>query len=178
MFQHVRPVIGADHHQPVVCQDYDPRADQVAREIAALIREHLPQVVVDHVGSTAVPGCAGRGVVDLMIPISDEELEVVTALLDRLGFQSQKPREPFPDDRPLRVGSWQHEGEEFRLHVHVIPANSPEVDEMRFFRTCLRSDPELLKLYVARKRAILAEGKTDPIEYYHAKDAFMKELFG
>ncbi len=178
MFQHVRPVIAPYPRRPAVCHDYDPRAGQVARQIATLICEHLPQLVVEHVGSTSVSGCAGRGIVDLMIPISEQQAEPVQALLEQLGFQHQQHPDPFPEERPMRVGAWEYEGTLFRLHVHVIPKSSPEVDDMRFFRTCLQSDPELLKLYVARKRAIVEAGTTDPVAYGQAKSEFIKESFG
>ena len=104
---------------------------------------------MEHVGSTSVPGCAGKGVVDLMIAASDREIEAVKEILDRLGFQRQTNRDPFPEDRPMGIGSVVHDGETFLLHIHVIPASSPEVDALRFFRACLRDDPELLKAYVA-----------------------------
>jgi GrpB-like predicted nucleotidyltransferase (UPF0157 family) len=178
MFEHVQPVIGNYTNRPAACLDYNPRAAEVARSVAALIYEHLPQVRAEHVGSTAAPGCAGKGVVDLMIAVEDAEMAAVKELLDRLGFQQQTGEDPFPETRPLRVGSFAHNGETFFIHVHVIPANSPEVDEMRFFRTCLRADPELLHAYVARKREILAGGVTDSLEYCKLKGQFIKETLG
>ena len=78
----------------------------------------------------------------------------------------------------MRAGSIVHDGETFLLHVHVIPASSPEVDDMRFFRACLRADAELLQSYVARKRAIIASGVTDSLEYCKIKGEFIKELLG
>jgi GrpB-like predicted nucleotidyltransferase (UPF0157 family) len=126
-----------------------------------------------------VPGCAGKGIVDLMIPCHDaEQLATVSELLDKLGFQRQEGRDPFPEDRPMRVGAWDHHGERFLLHVHVIPADSPEVDDLRFFRACLRADPGLLKSYVARKREIIASGVTDSLDYCKAKGEFLKEVLG
>jgi GrpB-like predicted nucleotidyltransferase (UPF0157 family) len=173
-----KPTIGPYEYRPAVCRDYDYRGPNVARQVAGMIREHLPHVQVEHVGSTSVPGCAGKGVVDLMIPVPDGELETIKQLLDQLGFQRQTNRDPFPEDRPLRVGSLTYDGEVFRLHVHVIPAASPEVDELRFFRTCLRADPELLKAYVARKREIIAGGVTDSLEYCKLKGEFIKTVLG
>ena len=78
----------------------------------------------------------------------------------------------------MRVGSLVHDGEVFLLHVHVIPENSPEVDELRFFRTCLRADPDLLAAYVACKREILASGVTDPLDYCVKKGEFIKQVLG
>jgi GrpB-like predicted nucleotidyltransferase (UPF0157 family) len=179
MFEQVQPVVGPYASRPAACRDYDPRAADVARLVAALVYEHLPHIVVEHVGSTSVFGCAGKGIVDLMIAVADgEELGIVKELLDRLGFQRQIGREPFPETRPMRAGSWVHDGETFLLHVHVIPASSPEVDEIRFFRTCLRADPELLEAYVARKRKIITSGVTDSLEYCRIKGEFIKEVLG
>jgi GrpB-like predicted nucleotidyltransferase (UPF0157 family) len=170
------PVIGAYESRPAVCRDYDPRAALVAGKIAVLVSSRLPQIRVEHVGSTSVPGCAGKGIVDLMIAVQDGEMEKVKGLLDRLGFQRQTNRDPFPEDRPMRVGSLVHDGETFLLHVHVIPASSPEVDELRFFRACLRSDPDLLKMYVARKREIIEGGVTDSVDYCYVKGKFIEEV--
>ncbi|MHB1035001.1 MAG: GrpB family protein [Pirellulales bacterium] len=177
MCEQAQPIIGPYASRPAACRDYDPRSADVARLVAALVYEHLP-VRVEHVGSTSVPGCAGEGIVDLMIAVADGELENVKELLDRLGFQEQIGRDPFPETRPMLAGSFVHDGEAFLIHVHVIPASSPESDEMRFFRTCLRADPELLRAYVARKREIIASGVTDSLEYCRIKGEFIKEVLG
>ena len=47
-----------------------------------------------------------------------------------------------------------------------------------FFRACLRADPDLVKLYVARKREIIASGVTDSLDYCCAKGAFIKDMLG
>lgn len=176
MFEELQPVIGPYTVRPAVCEKYDPRAADVARQVASLVAEHLPQIQVEHIGSTAVPGCAGKGIVDLMIAVPDSEMESAKVLLDRLGFQHQSGPDPFPENRPMRIGAWDYDGKTFFVHVHVILAGSPEVEEMRFFRACLRADPELVKVYVARKREIIGKGMTDPTEYCRAKDAFFKEV--
>jgi GrpB-like predicted nucleotidyltransferase (UPF0157 family) len=172
------PVIGPYEHRPAECRPYDPRAAVVARRIADLISQDAPGVFAEHVGSTAVPGCAGKGIVDLMIPVPEGQMEQVKELLDRLGFQRQTGRDPFPEDRPMRVGAWVEDGKTFLLHVHVIPAASPEVEQMRFFRACLRADPDLMKAYVAQKKKIIAGGVTDSVDYCSAKGEFLKAVLG
>ena len=174
----VQPIIGPYVSRPAACRDYDPRAAGVARLVAALVYEHLPHVCVEHVGSTSVPGCVGKGIVDLMIAVADGQMAAVKETLDRLGFQGQIGRDPFPETRPMRAGSFVHDGETFLVHIHVIPASSSEADEMRFFRACLRADPELLQAYVARKRDIIASGVTDSLEYCRIKGEFIKEVLG
>ncbi len=58
---------GPYEKRPAVCQDYQPRAAEVAQRIAKLIHSRLPDVVVEHVGSTSLLACPGKGVVDLML---------------------------------------------------------------------------------------------------------------
>ena len=114
-------VIGPYEPLPAICNDHDPRSFEVAKRVADLIESHLPDVRVEHVGSTAVPGCAGKGVVDLMVLYPPGRLPDVKDVLKALGFQQQTGRNPFPEERPLRLGSIEHDGTRFRLHVHVIP---------------------------------------------------------
>ena len=57
--------IGEQEQAPAACLPYDPRAQEVACKVARMINYQLPDITVNHVRSTAVPGCAGKGVIDL-----------------------------------------------------------------------------------------------------------------
>lgn len=160
---------------PAACLPYDPRSPEVAERVAEMIQAQIPGLSVEHVGSTAVPGCAGKGVVDLMIPYQEGQIENARRVLEKLGFQRQSTRDPFPEDRPMRVGSIVCEGDTFCLHVHVIPAGSEEANELRNFRDLLRSEPELMRTYVEAKRRIIESGTTDPVDYAEAKGSFIVE---
>jgi GrpB-like predicted nucleotidyltransferase (UPF0157 family)/mannose-6-phosphate isomerase-like protein (cupin superfamily) len=138
-----------------------------------LIESHLRGVEVEHVGSTAVPGCAGKGIVDLMILYPPGRLAEVRDGLDALGFQRQTGRDPWPEERPMRVGSTDYDGTRFRIHAHVIASDSPEVVELRTFRDRLRNEPVLLAQYVALKRKIITEGITDSVDYSMCKTEFI-----
>jgi GrpB-like predicted nucleotidyltransferase (UPF0157 family) len=159
--------------QPAACHDYDPRAAPVAARIAEIINQHLPELLVEHIGSTAVPGCAGKGVVDLMLLYPTGQLETAKALLDQLGFQHQSTRDPWPETRPMRLGAYEYDGKLFRLHAHVIAMDAPEVTELRAFRDRLRNDPALLAAYIERKRQIIAAGVTDTVDYSYSKGEFI-----
>ena len=162
---------------PIAYHEYDPRAPDVAQRVANMITSRLPTVTVEHIGSTAVLGCAGKGIVDLMVIYSEGQLETVKHVLDVLGFQRQTSGFIFPEDRPMRVGALEHDGTTFRLHVHVLAASSSEVATLRAFRERLRVDPKLLAAYVARKREIMASGVTEAADYTRLKSAFINETF-
>lgn len=167
-------IILPSNERPAAYREYDPRAPQVAAHVASAINKQLPGVIVEHIGSTAVPGCGGKGVIDLMLLYHQGQLEEAKAALAVLGFQPQSTRDPFPETRPMRVGAIEFDGSIFGLHIHVIHIDSEEVKQLRSFRERLRADPQLLAGYLARKRQILAAGINDPIDYSIEKGSFIQ----
>jgi GrpB-like predicted nucleotidyltransferase (UPF0157 family) len=156
------------------CLEYDPQFPEVAARLSALIGGVLPHARVEHVGSTAVPGCAGKGVVDLLVAYETGRLDETKDALAGLGFQRQTSGNPFPEDRPMRTGTLAHQGRRYRVHVHVIHEGASEVRALVRFRDHLRADAGLLAAYVAEKRAIIASGITDTGEYSNAKGGFIR----
>src|ERR1019366_9378657 len=84
----------------------------------------------------------------------------------------------FPEDRPLRVGAIEHKGRIYRLHVHVVAAESAEAKALYRFRDVLRMDEKLRDAYQAKKQAILQSGTSDPAGYTHAKGEFINAVIG
>jgi GrpB-like predicted nucleotidyltransferase (UPF0157 family) len=152
---------------------YDPEGPVVAQRLADAIAAAEPSLAVEHIGSTAVPGCAGKGIIDLMILYPTGLLPRAKQVLDQLGFQRQTTRDPFPEERPMRVGAMAHGGKQFRIHTHVLAADDPEAATLRAFRDRLRADYEYRAAYMAFKRRILAAGVTDSVDYAEAKGAFI-----
>jgi GrpB-like predicted nucleotidyltransferase (UPF0157 family) len=169
------PVIGPYIKEPPSCDDWDPRAPDVAARVAGLITEQAPWVTPEHIGSSAVPGCAGKGIIDLLIPFGPGQLEPLKEILATLGFQRQTGPDPWPEERPMRTGSIEHAGKRYQLHVHVVPEHEPEIEELRRFRDTLRADAALRDEYVARKRAIVDSGTTNRYAYTQAKGVWIQE---
>jgi GrpB-like predicted nucleotidyltransferase (UPF0157 family) len=143
----------------------------------ALIAERLLDTAIEHVGSTSVPGCAGKGYLDLVIPYRDDaHLAAINEALFALGFGRQRSRDPFPETRPMRTGAFDLDGETFLLHVHVVPDRTYHLAELVDFRDRLRADPVLVAKYVAAKRAILDAAVRDGIDYAVKKGKFITAL--
>jgi GrpB-like predicted nucleotidyltransferase (UPF0157 family) len=160
------------------CEAWDPRAPEVAARVVSLIVSALPEATVEHIGSSAVPGCDGKGIVDLLLMYPPGRLAAARDALDGLGFQRQPGPDPWPEERPMRVGALRHDGQLFRLHVHVVAAGSVEVAWDLGFRDRLRADPQLKAAYVARKREILAAGITDGNDFAREKGSFVEGAMG
>lgn len=170
--------IMAYERQPALCHAWDPRAVEVASIIAEALAAQMPSLHVEHVGSTAVPDCDGKGIVDLAVLYPSGMLREARDLVDALGFQRQQTPDPFPEERPMRVGAIAHSGRVFQLHVHILSADCEEARELLSFRNRLRREPELRQAYVAHKRAIIDGDVSDPLEYCYAKGSFIDEALG
>ena len=158
---------------PIVVRASKADAPAVAREVAELIAAKRPGAVAEHIGSSAVPGLAGKGTVDLLLPTPAEDIPAVTDDLLALGFQRQAVATAFPPTRPKRQGIIRHGDTSFRVHVHVVPATSPEVAALRGFRDALLADPVLREQYAQLKRAIVGAGTVDSVAFSKAKHAWI-----
>jgi GrpB-like predicted nucleotidyltransferase (UPF0157 family) len=158
----------------VACLPWNPRAPEVAARVVELLTARRPELCCEHIGSTAVPGCDGKGILDLMLIYPDGSLDEVKSLLDGLGFQRQTIGYLWPEERPMRVGSILDGGETFLIHVHVLHDQSPEIEVFRTFRDQLLADTALRSAYVEEKRRICADGVETRLEYTKIKGAFIQ----
>ena len=157
---------------------HNPEARRVAQALVRLIAKRNAELQLEHIGSTAVPGCWGKGIIDLLVAYPAGSLRGTREMLDRLGFQRQGGPEPFPESRPMRVGSFEYFGRSYRIHAHVIESGNPEAVNLLKFRDALRQDTDLRRAYEAEKRAILARGITQGTEYSKAKGDFIQRALG
>jgi GrpB-like predicted nucleotidyltransferase (UPF0157 family) len=168
-----RPPILPYCRVPIMVRESNAAAPAVARQVAELIAAKRPGAVAEHVGSSAVPGLAGKGTVDLLLPTPPSEIPAVTDDLLELGFQRQQVVTAFPPTRPMLQGIIRHGDTSFRVHVHVVPASSPEVTALRGFRDALLTDPSLREEYEQLKRAIVESGTVDSVAFSKAKHAWI-----
>lgn len=167
-----QPLIGPYHRLPAAVVPWQPGAPAVAAAVIDLVRARRPDLAIEHIGSTAVPGLPGKGVVDLAIATEPDDVPRVAAVLRDLGFGSQPGPDPWPSTRPMLVGSMVWDGEPFRIHVHVQPGPEELARDVAF-RDALRADPELTRRYAALKADIVEGGLTDGHQYTYQKQAWI-----
>jgi len=86
---------------------YDPRFPRVFGLLASLIRDEDEGLVVEHVGSTAVPGCSGQGVIDVLILVHGEDrLLNASRVIRHIGFEDHDFGQSYPGAR----GAIAHDG--------------------------------------------------------------------
>jgi nicotinamidase-related amidase/GrpB-like predicted nucleotidyltransferase (UPF0157 family) len=156
-------------HEPLALDPWDDRTPAAV----AWLRDRIGSEV-EHIGSTSVAGCPGKGVLDLLIPFEAGELSAWNERLFALGFQPQSGLDPFPETRPMRIGAIFHGGRLWRVHLHLVSAASPEVAGLRHFRDSLRENAPLREAYIQHKRQILDSGVCDPLDYCSQKGTFIE----
>jgi len=171
----VLPPIGPYERRIATVEPWDPRALEVAKAVGELINERRPDLVVEHIGSTAVPGLPGKGIVDLAVATTPDDVPRVAEMLRDLGFGPQPGPDPWPPGRPMLVGSIVRAGTTFRIHLHVLP-DQEELKRDVAFRDALLADPGLVEGYAALKTGIVTSGPLEPHQYTYRKQAWISDV--
>ena len=140
----------------------------------------MQEITIEHIGSTAIPDCPGKGVIDMMALYPKEHFGIVYTLLLAMGFQRQgmEFRNRFPDERPVMMGTYKYDNTSFLIYIHIIHEDAYEADRFLIFRDRLRNDSELLSAYNVEKQRIIAEGVTDTDEYAEMKHSIVQRILG
>ncbi len=160
------------HDAPVTLAEYDPEwAERYARAAAA-IRAALGDrvVVLEHVGSTSVPGMAAKPYVDIVLAVPDSSAEAdYVPALEAAGFVLRAREPDWFEHRFLRTA-------DRGVKVHVFTAGTVEIDRMIGFRDRLRSSPEDLQFYLTEKRRLAARRWEYVQDYADAKAIVVEEI--
>ncbi len=160
--------IGPYVQRPLGVHAADPRATEVAVAVAELVGSALPEARIEHVGSTAVPGLPGTGVVDLLLVAPEGIVDRVADRLVRTGFQRAHGASSSSRTHARLVGSVDWRGRAYAIDIRVLPEGSSEVREAITLRDALRADPLLRRDYAAEKRRAVATASGDANAYARA----------
>jgi GrpB-like predicted nucleotidyltransferase (UPF0157 family) len=132
--------------------------------------------VIEHVGSTAVPGLAALPVIDMTVGIAAPE--AVDAYADRLanfGYRLMTASEYRAADRRVLLrmvrGVRTH-------HVHVVTAFGDAWHRLLMFRDMLRLDRDLGHAYASLKRELMRQTHGRPLLYAAGKADFICSVLG
>ncbi len=127
---------------------------------------------IEHVGSTAVPGLGGKGIVDIAITTS--HLQSAREKLEKNGYEfRKKASEPqrlfFRRDYKTPAGK-------LRVHIHLVKPNSRDWLEMMVFRDYLKKYATARKEYTKIKKEGVIKAKGKGEVYRVHKKAFIEKI--
>lgn len=130
--------------------------------------------VIEHVGSTAVPGLAAKPIVDIMLGVrSLLEVEARIEAMGMLGYEYMQQHENvLPERRYFAkpVVRPRH------FHVHAVVLDGTFWNEHLIFRDALRANPELARSYALLKLQLAAKFGEDREGYTNAKCSFIRSV--
>lgn len=153
------------HNGQVHLAPYDPAWPAQYAAEAAKVRAALGEkaLVLEHVGSTSIPGMAAKPIIDIVLGVADSADEA--AYVPALTAQDYRLH--------IRERDW-HEhrlmkGADPIVNLHIFTAGSHEIERMVAFRDRCRSHPEERELYLSTKRELAARTWRHVQHYANAK---------
>ena len=137
---------------PVQLSKYDPGWSLLFEREARRIREALGARVrlLEHAGSTSVPGLAAKPIIDMVLAVADSTAEAdYVPPMEAAGFVL-RIREPEWFEHRLFKGT------DPASNIHVFTEGALEIDRMLAFRDWLRSHDDDRLLYEQTKRELAA----------------------
>jgi GrpB-like predicted nucleotidyltransferase (UPF0157 family) len=157
---------------PIEIREYDPEWPALYAREEERIRSILGEraVLIEHAGSTSVPGLPAKPIVDIVLEVPDSADEDAYARdLEAAGY-------------PLRIREpdwFEHrvfKGPDTNVNLHVFSVGCDEVRRMLRFRDHLRESGADREHYAAVKRELAARDWTYVQQYADAKTEVVREI--
>jgi GrpB-like predicted nucleotidyltransferase (UPF0157 family) len=168
MTEHVQPPTRVDGQ--IVLAPYDPAWPMTYAQLASAIHDALGDVVVEHVGSTSVPGLDAKPIIDINLIVADsaDETSYVPAL-EGIGYVLVIREPDWHEHRLLKLS-------DPAVNLHVFTTGSTEHDRMITFRDRLRSDDAARDSYLATKRELASRTSEFVQEYADEKSSVVEQI--
>lgn len=152
--------------------DYDPDWPNQYESHRQSIVEQLGDriVLLEHVGSTSVPGLAAKPRIDILLIVEDSADEAAyVPQLEAAGFELHIREVDWHEHRCLK-------GFDPDANLHVFSPGCVEIERMVGFRDWLRTHDDDRLLYETTKRELAAQEWDFVQDYADAKSAIVEEI--
>ena len=157
-------------------REYQPKYLKYFKKEKARLQKVLgDQALIEHVGSTAVPGLGGKGLVDIAIAVSKKDLQIAKKKLEKARYVFRETssavtilffRKDYKDKQKRTR----------RVHIHLTTYASKDWKAMLAFRDYLRTHPKEAKKYTKIKKEAIKIAKGEGEKYRKHKKRFIQDL--
>ena len=135
---------------------------------AGLGREN---VVIEHVGSTAVPGLGGKNILDIIVGLKKGKREAVKRKICESGYDFVSTAGS--RNRLFFVKDEIYKGKSIRVHLHLVKFQGCEWRKNIAFRDYLIGHKDAVLEYARIKKIAVKEAKGSKEKYMTAKEKFI-----
>lgn len=158
---------------PIELVPFNHNWESQAREEICLLDNLLDPFnpVINHIGSTAIPGICAKPIVDILIEVpATEDWNIIANILKTNGYilMNRAPHR-MSFNKGYTIGGYADNV--FHIHVHETGDN----DEI-LFRDFLRSHPDTAREYETLKLSLLPAFRHDRDGYTAAKTQFVTDV--
>jgi GrpB-like predicted nucleotidyltransferase (UPF0157 family) len=163
-------------NRPIIVLDYDPRwpalFEQEKRKLVVALGNTF--LMIEHIGSTAVPGLASKPVIDIGVGVRclTDPGDLVPRI-ESLGYIYEPILEQL---LPERRFFWKGTPIIHTFHLHLAEVNNPVLLRPIRFRDFLRKHPEAASEYGELKKELAKSCKQDIDAYVAGKTAFVEMI--
>jgi GrpB-like predicted nucleotidyltransferase (UPF0157 family) len=160
------------HNAPIALSEYDPAWPSMFAREAERIRGALGDrvLVLEHAGSTSVPGLAAKPRIDVILAVPDSAAEdSYVPALERAGYYLAIREPEWFEHRVLKR-------DDLEVNVHVFTVGASEIDRMLQFRDRLRAHPEDRVAYEQVKRDLAQRTWPRVQDYADAKTEIVRQI--
>ena len=159
-----------------VFKPYHPVFPQLFEDEKKRLSKFLSgNVQIEHVGSTAVPGLGGKGIIDIYIVGPRDDLDRVSAEVLKSGYE-YRPRVSVDQHVFHRIDLPDPIEGTRRYHVHISYPEAEDFKQAIKFRDYLRSHPQDVQKYAEAKQKAANEADQDKDKYMAIKTPAISEI--
>lgn len=155
---------------------YHPLFEELFKKELIRLKKFLDKdILIEHVGSTAVKNLGGKGIIDILIGTSKNKFKKITKNLQEAGYEfipkaSTESRLFFWQDLPDPIEGIR------RYHLHLTSKGSQDWSDILAFRDFLKSHSKERKKYEVTKKKAVNAANGDGQKYRDMKDSFIKHI--
>jgi len=153
---------------------YDSKYKVFYQREKAKLKKILPRNIdMEHIGSTAIPGLGGKGIIDILIGINKKDILKIKKIL-------QKNKYSFPvggdKNRLYAEKDYKYRGQTRRVHLQIVSKSSKEWINPIKIREHLKKDKNKAKKYIKLKKKAMKISKGEGKIYRAYKKPFLDKL--
>lgn len=160
------------HNGPITLLEYDHNWPKLFEREAERIRSILGNkiLLVEHVGSTSVPGLCAKPIIDILLVVKDSADEAAYVPdLENAGYILRIREPEWFEHRLLK-------GPDTDINLHVFSEGASEVERMLRFRNWLRTNHSDRDKYASVKHHLAHYEWKHVQDYADAKNSIVQEI--
>lgn len=151
---------------------YNKKVKEKFKKEKNRISKLVSNIEIHHIGSTAVSGLNGKGIIDILIGIDNwKQVGGIIDNLKKLGFSHIHPKEKgrifLSKDTSLSLNN---------IHIHITVKQSRVYKDLLFFRDYLRKNKKEAKNYYNLKLKWLGKSSANREKYQKLKSKYINRI--